>query len=152
MRPTPLALGTAAGVAAAALLAIPAADSVRDLRAARTARATLAQLAAGPGPARGIVIDGDATPARDAGAAADRLAVRLRTSAIRSGLLLEVATPVPSDGLARVQLTVSGSEDAVVGFADMLERSRPLARFVTWRMTAAGGAVTLSGDVVGPWQ
>lgn len=152
MKPTPLVLGIAAGVAAAALLAIPAADSVRDLRAARTARATLAQLAAGPGPSRAIVIDGDAIPSRDAGTAADRLAARLRAAAIRSGLLVETATPLPTDGLARVRLSVSGSEDAVVGFADTIERSRPLARFATWRMTATGGAVTLRGDVVGPWQ
>ncbi|MFD1786584.1 hypothetical protein ACFSC3_03265 [Sphingomonas floccifaciens] len=152
MKLSPLALGTAAGLAVAALLAIPATDALRDLRTARTERATLAQVAADPSPSRAIVIDGDGTPARDAGAAADRLAARIRAAATKAGLLVESATPAPSAGLSRVRLTVSGSEDAVVGFADTLERTRPLARFATWQMTASGRTVTLSGEVVSPWQ
>ncbi|WP_294336130.1 hypothetical protein [uncultured Sphingomonas sp.] len=148
----PLALGGLVGAAAAVLLAIPAADALRDLRAARIERATLAQVAADPSPSRAIVIDGDATPARDAGTAADRLAARVRAAATKAGLLVEAATPAPSAGLARVRLTVSGNEDAVIGFADMLERARPLARFATWQMTAKGRTVTLSGEVVSPWQ
>lgn len=151
MKLPPLALGAAIGLSAAALLSVPAADGVRDLRAARLERARLAQVAADPRPSRAIVLDGDATPARDAGSAADRLAMRLRDRATRGGLLVESIAPLPSAGLARVRLSVSGSEDAVVAFADTLERSRPLARFATWRMTARGRVVTLAGEVVSPW-
>ncbi len=152
MKLSPLAFGTVGGLSAAALLAIPAADALRDLRAARTQRATLAQIAADPSPSRAIVIDGEATAARDAGTAADRLAARVRAAATRAGLLVETATPAPSMGLARVRLTVSGTEDGVIGFADTLERARPLARFATWQMTAKGRTVTLTGEVVSPWQ
>ncbi len=152
MKLPPLTLGALVGLSAAALLAIPAADALRDLRAARAERATLAQIAADPSPSRAIVIDGDATSARDAGTAADRLAVRVRAEATKAGLLVEAATPAPSAGLARVRVTVSGKEDAVIGFADTLERARPLARFAAWQITAKGGTVTLSGEVVSPWQ
>lgn len=152
MRLPPLAIGIAAGLSAAALLAIPAADALRDLRTARIDRATLAQVAADPRPSRSIVIDRDATPARDAGTAADRLAARVRALATKSGVLVEAATPAPSAGLAGVRVTVSGSEDAVVGFADTLERASPIARLASWQMIASGGTVTLTGDVVGPWQ
>ncbi len=152
MRLPPVALGGIFGVAAAAALSVPAGDALRDLRAARLHRATLAGVAAGPPPTRAIVIDGAAIPARDAGAAADTLAATLRTAATRGGLLVESATPAPSAGLARVRLLVSGSEAAVIGFADAVERGRPIARFASWDMTARGGTVTLSGEVVAPWQ
>lgn len=148
----PLAIGAAAGIAGALVLAIPAADAVRDLVAARAERARIAEIAAGPMPSRAVVADSQALAAPDAAAAADALARLVRERAGRAGLLVEQAAEVPSPGLARVRIAVSGGEDAVVGFADALERGRPLVRFDRWSMAARGGSVTLQGEVVAPWQ
>ncbi len=152
MRLSPVALGALAGLAGAAAITPFAADAVRDLRAARIERATLAQLAAGPTPSRAIVADGHAIIAPGAAAAADLLSARLRAAAAKGGLLVEQAAAVPSPGLARVRLRVSGSEDAVIAFADAVERGRPAQRFAVWTVEARGGSVTLSGEVVAPWQ
>ena len=152
MRLSPVALGAFAGLAAAAALTPLAADAMRDLRAARVTRATLASLAAGPAPTRAIVVDGAAIVAPSAAAAADQLAARLRAGAGRGGLLVEQAAAVPSPALARVTLRVSGSEDAVIAFADAVERARPTMRFAAWTAEAQGRRVTLSGEVVAPWR
>jgi hypothetical protein len=148
----PLVTGAAVGVVGALVLAIPASDAVRDMVAARADRARTAEIAAGPTPSRAIVADGQALAAPDAAAAADALARLVRERAGRAGLLVEQAAGVPSPGLARVRIAVSGGEDAVVGFADALERGRPLVRFDRWSMAARGGGVTLQGEVVAPWQ
>ncbi|MES2338865.1 MAG: hypothetical protein V4537_12285 [Pseudomonadota bacterium] len=152
MKLPPVALGALGGLGAAALLTPFAADAMRDLRAARIDRATLAALAAGPPPSRAVVADGLALSAPDAGAAADLLATRLRASAAQGGLLVEEAVALPSPALARVRVRVSGGEDAVIAFADRIERARPMARFAGWTVAARGGQVTLSGEVVAPWQ
>jgi len=153
MRLSPVALGALVGLAAAAVALPPTAAALRDLRGARLERATLAGLAAGPEPARAVVIDGAALSARNAGAAADALATALRSRAERGGLLVEGATPVPSAALARVRLRVSGSEAAVVAFTDAVERARPVTRFAEWSVAAApGGGVTLQAVAVAPWQ
>jgi hypothetical protein len=152
MKLPPIALGALAGLAVAAACVPSATQAMRDLRAARADRATLAQLAAGPMPSRAIVADGSALAARDPAAAADLLAARLRTLAGTGGVLVEEAAAVPSLDLVRVRLRVSGSEDAVIAFADAVERGRPTARFASWSMAARGGQVALSGEVVAPWQ
>lgn len=151
MRLPPLAVGAVVGVAVAAALIPSTVAALRDLRTARLERATLAQLAAGPTPTRAILVDGAALVARDRGAAADALAAALRARAVSSGLLVEGATPVPYEGLARVRLRLSGSEDAVIAFADAVERGRPVIRFAEWRLQAAGGRVTLEAVAVSAW-
>lgn len=152
MRPPPIVLGAIAGLAVAAALTPLAADAMRDLRAARDDRATLAALAAGPIPSRVVVANGYAILAPNAAVAADRLAGRLRAVATANGLQVEDIAAAPSTGLVRVRLRVSGTEDAVIAFADAVERARPTTRFASWSAEAHGGGVTLSGEAVSPWQ
>jgi len=152
MRLSPLAVGTLAGLAGAAIATPLATDALTRLRSVRLERATLAQIAAAPPPGRAIVVEGRAISAPDAGSAADALAAGLRARATRGGLLVEEAVPVASAGLARVRLRVSGGEAATIAFADAVERGTPAVRFAGWSAQAATGGVTFSAEAVAPWQ
>ncbi len=136
----------------ALLLAIPAAGALRDLTAARQARAMArADGASVPGP---VAVASTAFPANDAADARARLTARIRADAAQGGVLIEsiasdAAAPAP---LAAVTLRASGSEKAVLAFADALERSGQPVRMATWRLTAAPGGVRLDARLVAPWR
>lgn len=144
------AVGVVAGVAVM-VVAWPAVGRALDrLTEARTDYARSLALAEAP-PARAIVTPGIGLAARDAATATAELTTRIRALAGKGGVLAEEVRAIPDGGLARVRLRVSGSEDAVIAFADALERGRPLVRFTTWSIAADGGTVRLSGEAVAPW-
>ncbi|MGN7159306.1 hypothetical protein [Sphingomonas sp. SAFR-052] len=136
----------------AALLAVPTANALADLATARADRAAArAEATAPPAP---VTVIAATSPADDAEDAARRLATRIRADAARGGVLIESlaadpAAPVP---LAILTLRASGSEKAVVAFADNLERDGPPVRMAAWRLTAAPGGVRLDARLVAPWR
>lgn len=136
----------------AALLAIPAYGALGNLAAARAARDT-ARIDAGATIPPLATADA-AFPADDAADARTRLIARVRADAARGGVLIETlgadsAAPAP---LTMLTLRASGSEKAVVAFADTLERARPAIRMRTWRLTSAPGGVRLDATLVAPWR
>ena len=145
-----LLIGAAAGLVAMLALMPVAGDALDQLAEARAERAWILALADEQGE-RAIVPPGVGMSARDAAAATAALVARVRALAGKGGVLVEDAAAVPGGGLARVRLRVSGSEDAVIAFADGIERGRPLARFATWSLAADGSVVRLSGELVAPW-
>jgi hypothetical protein len=130
----------AAGVAA--LLAIPAYGALGDLAAARAAR-------------NAARIDAGATipPLATADARA-RLGAQVRADAARGGVLIEALAPDPAAPapLTLLTLRASGTEKAVVAFADTLERAHPPIRMRAWRLTSAPGGVRLDATLVAPWR
>lgn len=136
----------------AALLAIPAYGALNDLTAARAARDT-ARIEADTTTPPLTTVDA-AFPADSAADARTRLIARVRADAARGGVLIETlatdhAAPAP---LAMLTLRASGSEKAVVAFADTLERTRPAVRMQAWRLTGAPGGVRLDATLVAPWR
>lgn len=139
----------ALGVLIALSMAWPTARAVMRLDAARRSLDALTtEVSRPPVAAVPPVIRAD-----DAASASSTLAARLRTLAVRDGLLVEraVAAAPPASGIASVALAVSGGEKAVLGFADALpQQGGP--RWRTWTIEAQpGGAVRLSGEVIAPW-
>lgn len=141
---------TALGLAA--LLAVPAIGVLDDLATARADRdAARAEAAAIPAP---VAVATAAFPADNARDAARRLSGRIRADAARGGVLIEslAADPAAPGPLAMVTLRASGSEKAVVAFADLLERNGPPVRMAAWRLTSAPGGVRLDARLVAPWR
>lgn len=136
----------------AALLAIPACAALDDLADARAARDAARIETSLPAPQ--VVTADAAFPADDAADARARLAARIRADAARGGVLVEALTPDPAAPapLTALTLRASGSEKAVVAFADTLERARPAIRMRAWRLTAAPGGVRLDATLVAPWR
>lgn len=136
----------------AALLAVPTAGVLAELAAARADRAAArAEAAATPAP---VTAAAAAFPADDANDAARRLASRIRAGAARGGVLIESLTvdPAAPAPLSILTLRASGSEKAVIAFADTLERGGPPVRMAAWRLTAAPGGVRLDARLVAPWR
>ncbi len=155
MMPGRLALGLCGGAIAAVLLAVPAADALSDLWAARQQRATLAaRLAAPPAPKRPLVAPGLAIAAPDRTSAARNFAMRLRTSAASAGVLVETLTPTaPQPGIVTLRIRLSGPEKAVIAWIDGIERGTPLTRLRSWRATAlADGGMRVEGELVAAWR
>ncbi|KQN81444.1 hypothetical protein ASE90_12730 [Sphingomonas sp. Leaf67] len=136
----------------AALLAVPTTDALDDLANARADRDS-ARADATTIPAA-VAVAGAAFPADNAADAARRLAARVRTHAARGGVLVEslAADPAAPAPLAILTLRASGSEKAVVAFADLLERGGPPVRIAAWRLTSAPGGVRLDARLVAPWR
>lgn len=136
----------------AALLAIPACDALDTLADARAARDTAR--AEADAPASPPATADAAFPADDAADARARMGARLRTEAARGGVLIETlaADPAAPAPLTRLTLRASGSEKALVAFADGLERGRPALRMQAWRLSAAPGGVRLDATLVAPWR
>lgn len=136
----------------AALLAIPTVAALDDLEIARADRdGAQADAAATPAP---VAVATAAFPADNAGDATRRLSARIRADAAHGGVLIEslAADPAAPDPLAIVTLRASGSEKAVVAFADLLERGGPPVRLAAWRLTSAPGGVRLDARLVAPWR
>lgn len=82
-------------------------------------------------------------------------AARLRNAARAGGVLIERLAPMPplGPGIARVGLTISGSEKAVLTLADAMERGGRGMRLRGWKIEALpGGAVRLSGELAAAWR
>lgn len=136
----------------AALLAIPAYGALDELADARAVR-DAARIEAGA-PTPPLAAADAAFPADSAADARARLAARVRADAVRGGVLIETlaADPAAPTPLTLLTLRASGTEKAVVAFADTLERARPAIRMRTWRLTAAPGGVRLDATLVAPWR
>lgn len=148
MRVPPLAIGMALGLGLAAALVPAAGNALASLAQARRAKAaTVAQLAALSRPSAPLVAAGMA--ARNAGDAEQRIRARAR----EAGVLVEALAPDPGEGaLLRLRLAASGSEKAVIGFADAIERDPVLMRFDQWRIEAIEDGVRISGTLVAARQ
>lgn len=145
-----LAAGAGVGLLAMATLTPWTVSALGTLAEARADQATLA--AAAIAPEEGAIVSPGlalAAPSRDA--AAGVLAAQVRVLAARGGVLVEGMETVSGGGLARMSVRLSGSEGAVLGLADGLERGTPLVRFARWRVEASGGSVRLTGELVAPW-
>lgn len=136
----------------AALLAIPAYGALDELADARAARDAAGIEASAPTPP--LAAADAAFPADSAADARVRLAARVRADAVRGGVLIETLTadPAAPAPLTLLTLRASGTEKAVVAFADTLERARPAIRMRAWRLTAAPGGVRLDATLVAPWR
>ncbi|WP_294320043.1 hypothetical protein [uncultured Sphingomonas sp.] len=136
----------------AALLVIPACDALGDLAAARAARDAAGVEASATVPP--LATADAAFPSDNAADARARLTARVRADAARGGVLIETLVPDPAAPapLAVLTLRASGTEKAVIAFADTLERARPAIRAQAWRLTAAPGGVRLDATLVAPWR
>lgn len=126
----PLIVGAALGVAGALLLVPTASRSLGLLASARAERDAL----------KAVPKSAPATQTSP-----DALVALLRKGAASGGVLIEEAAPVSGGG---VRLAASGTPEAVIGFADALERGRPAVRFASWRMAADGASVRLTGEAI----
>ena len=150
MRVPPILPAIAVVAVATALLVAPLRTALDELATARGQRTRLAAMAGSePVPA---VAPAQAFALGSRAAAMRALEARVRALGGRGGVLVEAVTPVDSTGLARIRVRASGSERAVVAFADALERGRPLVRFDGWSIAADGTSVRLDGEVVAAWR
>ena len=153
MKLPPLAIGAAVGLAGMALLAPMTGDALGRLSRAREERAELERAAVAPAPASALLPSALAIPARSHDEAVSLLVTRVRALGARSGVLVEDAVPVRDVGaLVTVRLRMSGSEGAVLGLIDTLERGAPLVRFARWRVEGRGTTVRFIGDAVASWR
>lgn len=154
MTPRWTAIGGTAGLAIALAATWPMLHAIADLGKARADRAALsAEIAAPPLPA--LLPDAQTTPARNAAAAARAAASQLRRTAQAGGVLVETLSRVDPAGphVARLALSASGSEKAVLAFADGIERGDRVLRWRRWRLASVpGGAVRVEGEVLVPWR
>ncbi|WP_033921352.1 hypothetical protein [Sphingomonas sp. 37zxx] len=147
-------IGGAMGLAAALASIWPMLHAIDDLGSVRAARAALAAEREAP-PVPPLLPDDRITAARDADTAARAAALRIRRAATAGGVLVEtLATIDPaSPHVARLTLSASGSEKAVLAFADGIERADPVLRWRRWRLASIpGGAVRVEGEVLVPWR
>lgn len=150
-----LAMGAGVGLAAMLALAAPVGTALGTLAGARAERDRLARAPAQHRPAAPLVAPALAMRAPDGRRAGAELTARLRAHATAAGLLVERAEAVrpAGAGLAAAALRVSGNEHAVIGFAEALQRGRPLVRWQAWTMSGTGSsAVRLEGEVIAPWR
>ena len=145
----PLPIGVAGGVALAALLIPATTAAVARFSALQEAAAAAKGMAEQPGTSP--LPPGQMIAASNAAGARAMLTASLREQAVSAGVLLESVKPVDSPGLARVAVHLSGSEAAVLGLADRIERGTPLMRFTRWRVEGIGNGVRLTAEVAAPW-
>ncbi|PCD03705.1 hypothetical protein COC42_04960 [Sphingomonas spermidinifaciens] len=144
-------IGGGAGLALAALAWSGAGDALARLDAAR---AIAADARAEAAPIDRLADAPWRLQAPSARAAAAAVAARIRDGAKRNGVLVERAgagAPV-GPGLARLDLSLSGPEKAVLAVADAIERESRGARWERWRLEATAGGVRLSGSVAVAWR
>ncbi|UUL83942.1 hypothetical protein [Sphingomonas qomolangmaensis] len=154
MTPRWTAIGGASGLAIALAASWPMLGAIADLNEARAAQAALAAEIAAP-PVPRMLADARLTPAPDAATASRRAALRLRRAATAGGVLVETleVTDPAAPHVVRLTLSASGSEKAVLAFADGIERGDPVLRWRRWRLASvSGGAVRVEGEVLVPWR
>jgi hypothetical protein len=150
----PLLLGIGAGLTGALLLVPATGSALGDLASARAERRALRAEAAAPATLQPLLAPGLALRAGDAAAARRLAAAHVQTLAKAGGLLVEDSGALPAPaGVVALRLRVSGAEKAVLGFADALDREKPVLRLRSWQIEALpGGSVRLSGELVGGWR
>ena len=144
-------IGGGIGLVLAALTWSGATDALARLDAAR---AVAADTRAAAAPVDRLVDAPWRLTAPSAKASLARVAVRLRADATANGVLVEraaAAAPI-GPGLARLDLSLSGSEKAVLAVADRIERAGQGARWARWKIAAAPGGVRLTGSVALAWR
>lgn len=143
-------IGGGIGLVLAALAWSGAADSLARLDAAR---AMAADARAAAAPVDRLADAAWRRRARSATAALSAVAIDARRRAQANGVLVERAVAAAPDGpgLARLDLSLSGPEKAVLTVADAIEREGAGTRWAAWRLTAAPGGVRLSGSVAVAW-
>lgn len=154
MRLPPLAIGSGVGLGIALLLAPATGTALGRLASARAERARLAALATEPVPPPALAAPGLALGAPDPAAGRSAIMARVQTLAKAGGVLVEEtsAARAPAE-LVALRIRVSGTEKAVVAFADALERARPLMRLRSWRVEPVpGGGVRLTGEAIAAWR
>ncbi|WP_447724133.1 GspMb/PilO family protein [Sphingomonas koreensis] len=150
-----LIAGIGGGLVAVALLAPATGTALGKLARARgavaEARTAVRAPARAPVP---LTAAGLRAPGGNEAAAAGALAARVRKLAAEGGVLVEQAARVPAgEGVAKLQLRLSGPDKAVVALVDRIEREAPLLRFAAWRATALpGGSVRIEGEAVAAWR
>lgn len=148
-----VAIGGAAGLAAMLALAPATGNALGGLARARAELDRLRAEAAHPALVAPPLAAGLALGVGDAEAGQAAILARVQALARTGGVLVEETAPAPAPArLAALRFRVSGAEKAVLGFADALERQRPLVRMARWRIDPiAGGGVRLSGEAVAAW-
>lgn len=144
-------VGGAVGLALAALAWSGATDALARLDAARAVAADVRDEAA---PVDRLADADWRLPATSAGKALRTVAIRLRSDAKANGVLVErAAAAVPAGaGLARLDLSLSGPEKAVLTVADRIEREDRGARWESWKLSSLPGGVRLTGRVAVAWR
>lgn len=141
----PLAVGAGAGLVLALLLAPATGDALGKLAAARADRAKFAAVMNRPAPQPAPLVASEVA----AGDNLDLLATRIRGRAHDAGVLVEQIAATKGQGsLIRLKVSFSGSEKAVVAFADALERDSVLVRLQSWRLIPVEGGLRLTGEAV----
>lgn len=123
--PRPLVGGLLAALAGIAIVGVQ--HGLADLSSIRAARDTLERRLARPRPAMA-----DGTNRR----ATTSLGAALRRLAMEHGVLIERLEPDPSSPAGALDLAVSGSERAVLGFAAGIGAVTPAVGLVEWRVQA----------------
>lgn len=148
------AIGGASGLAIALAASWPMLGAIADLGNARVAQAALAAEIAAPALPR-VLADPQLTAAANAATAARLATRRLRRAATAGAVLIETleVTDPAAPHVVRLTLSASGSEKAVLAFADGVERGEPVLRWRRWRVASvSGGAVRVEGEVLVPWR
>ncbi len=144
-------IGGGIGLALAALAWSGATDALARLDAAR---AVAADARAEAAPVDRLADAPWRLAAPSADTALARAAARLRADAKANGVLVEraaVAAPI-GPGLARLDLSLSGPEKAVLAVADRIERTGQGARWERWKLVAVPGGVRLTGSAALAWR
>lgn len=130
------------------------AGPVADLRKARQEAAMLALVQHSTAPAPPLLLPrADLFAGSDEATAGAALRQRLRSAAVRHGLLVErlgAAGTVP-DPMVGVRLQLSGREAQITRFLADIEGGRPVVRFTDWTLKAIGDrdSVRFEGTAAG---
>ena len=93
-----------------------------------------------------------------AGPALERLRAAISQAATASGVTLNGVAPPSSAGPAQhldLEVSATGSEEALTQFVGLLEHGDPLMRWESWRIqpgSATDQPLTLSGRVAAAWE
>lgn len=146
-----LLIGGAAGML---LSLVPWWSAFRTLDSLDAARRIAAREEARAGPADRLSGASWRLAAGSAGAAQAATARRVRAAAKANGVLVETlksAEPI-GPGIARIELSMSGPEKAVLTLGDAVERGGRGVRWENWELAAVPGGVRLMGTVAIAWR
>lgn len=149
MKHKPRLIGGAIGVAVLLAFAPWTGSKLGELSMLRAEHARLTAIADRPMVSSALVPAGLAVGTSDVKAAQAHVARRIQERSKKAGLLVEQIRPTAAPApLVGVHVQLSGAENAVLAFADALEREKPMLRFRSWRVEALAGGVRLSGDLI----
>ncbi len=142
------------GLAGMLLSLVPWWTAFRNLDNLDLARTLAARESARRGPADRLADAPWRLAAGSAGAAQASVARRVRAAAKANGVLVETlkaAEPI-GPGIARIELSMSGPEKAVLTLGDAVERGGRGVRWENWELAAVPGGVRLMGTVAIAWR